>query len=284
MITDEIEAKSDYKKVSPQRQKSLVHPTAIIDPAACLDSSVEVGPYSIIGPNVHIGAGTVIGPHVVLKGHLVLGERNRIFQFASVGEDCQDKKYNGEPTSLVIGDDNVVRESATLQRGTAQEQGLTQIGHRNLFMAYTHVGHDSIVGSDCVFANSATIAGHVTIGDGVILGGFTGVHQFCSIGDFAMSGMCSAVNMDIPAYVRAQGNMANVQGLNVEGMRRRGMSKLSIQTISKAYKLVYRENLKLDEAMAQVDILLQGLSDPQEQQDLGRFIQSIRQSKRGLLR
>lgn len=262
----------------------LIHPTAIIDGKASLDSSVQVGPYSVIGPDVHIGARTVIGPHVVLKGHLQLGEDNKIFQFASVGEDCQDKKYKGEPTSLVIGDQNVIRECATLQRGTVQEEGVTRIGHGNLFMAYTHVGHDSIVGDDCVFANSATIAGHVHIGNGVILGGFTGVHQFCSIGDLAMAGMCSAVNMDIPAYVRVQGNMASVQGLNLEGMKRRGLSKISMQALSKAYKHVYRENMKLEEALQQIAELRASLNDTDALDVLDRFVQSINASRRGLLR
>jgi len=262
----------------------LIHPTAIIDPSANLDSSVKVGPYSIIGANVNIGAGTEIGPHVVLKGHLELGEGNKIYQFASVGEDCQDKKYKGEPTSLIIGDNNIIRECATLQRGTVQDEGITRIGSGNLFMAYTHVGHDCVVGDNCVMSNNASLAGHVHVGTGVILSGFTGIHQFCTIGDYAMAGMCSAVNMDIPAFVRAQGNMATVQGLNLEGMKRRGMTKENIQNLQKAYKLVYRDNKKLDEAMQEVKSMYDSLTDEAEKTDLQRFISSVEASRRGLLR
>jgi len=274
----------DTKTSSSNRQSTVIHPTAIIDPKACLDSSVQVGPYSIIGPDVYIGPNCTIGPHVVLKGHLELGSDNRVFQFASVGEDCQDKKYKGEPTSLIIGDRNTIRECATLQRGTAQEQAITRIGSGNLFMAYSHVGHDCVVGDECVFANSATIAGHVKVGSNVILGGFTGVHQFCQIGDLAMTGMCSAVNMDIPAYVRVQGNMAKAQGLNLEGMRRQGLDKAVIQLLQSAYKQVYRDNLKLDEALQQLDQRYSSLTSPTQRLALSVFLNSIRQSKRGLLR
>lgn len=284
-MNDQIESDQAGRVFDQQKKRtSLIHPTAIIDPQASLDSSVEVGPYSVIGKGVSIGPDTVIGPHVVLKGELQLGAQNRVFQFASVGEDCQDKKYQGEPTVLIIGDRNVIRECATLQRGTAQEEGITRIGNGNLFMAYTHVGHDCNVGNNCVFANSATIAGHVNVGDGVILGGFTGVHQFCQIGDYAMTGMCSAVNMDVPAFVRVQGNMAQAQGLNIEGMRRRHMSKNCIALLQKAYKIVYRENLKLDEALKQLKNIATSLEVEQEKIELERFTNSILTSKRGITR
>lgn len=262
-----------------------IHPTAIIDPKASLDSSVEVGPYSIIGPHVEIGAETWIGPHVVLQGPMTLGKANKIYQFASVGEACQDKKYNGEPTRLEIGDENTIRECTTLQRGTIQDRGVTSIGHRNLFMAYTHVGHDSIVGNDCVFANSATIAGHVTIGDRVILGGFTGVHQFCKIGPLAMTAMCSAVNMDIPAFVRVQGNMASPQGMNVEGMKRNGFEKQQINQLLKAYKILYRENFLIDEALTLLQSQVGDLKiNNSKYEHLQIFLDSIKGSQRGILR
>ncbi|MDX1409022.1 MAG: acyl-ACP--UDP-N-acetylglucosamine O-acyltransferase, partial [Saprospiraceae bacterium] len=184
----------------------MIHPTAIIDPAAELAEEVQVGPYSVIGPDVKIGAGTVIAPHVVINGPTTIGRNNRIFQFASVGEECQDKKYKGEPTRLEIGDDNVIRESVTIHRGTIQDNSLTRIGSRNLLMAYVHVAHDCMVGDDCIFANNASIAGHAHVGNGVILGGMTGVHQFCKIGSYSMTSGCSFVTKDIPAYVMAAGN------------------------------------------------------------------------------
>jgi len=262
-------------------KQSNIHPTAIIDPKAQLDSSVAVGAYSIIGANVEIGPNTRVGPHVVLQGPMSIGASNTIYQFASVGEASQDKKYNGEPTRLEIGNNNTIRECATLQRGTVQDRGTTSVGDGNLFMAYTHVGHDSIVKNNCVFANSATIAGHVIIGNGVILGGFSGIHQFCSVGDFAMSAMCSAVNMDIPAFVRVQGNMASVQGMNMEGMKRQGYPKETIQMLQKAYKLVYRENLRLAEAIDQIKVLVDNLESTHP---VHLFLTSLQSSKRGITR
>ncbi|MEJ2756207.1 MAG: acyl-ACP--UDP-N-acetylglucosamine O-acyltransferase, partial [Gammaproteobacteria bacterium] len=193
----------------------MIHATAIIDAQAELAEDVSVGPYTVVGPDVTVDSGCQIGPHVVLNGPTHLGKRNRIFQFASVGEACQDKKYKGEPTTLVMGDDNVVREYVTLQRGTVQDRAETTIGDRNLFMAYVHVGHDCVVGHDTVFANNATLAGHVHIGNGVILGGFTAVHQYCRLGHYCMTAMCTAVNRDVPAFVMAQGNLARARGMNV---------------------------------------------------------------------
>lgn len=228
---------------------SRIHPQAIVDPTAQLADDVEVGPWSLIGPGVEIGAGTVIGPHVVVRGPTTIGRNNRIFQFASVGEDCQDKKYRGEPTRLVIGDNNVIREGCTLHRGTMQDKAVTTIGSDNLFMAYVHIAHDCVVGNNIIMANNATIAGHVYVGDGSILGGYTTVHQFCYIGDWSMSAANSAVFKDIPAFVMVGGNPASAHGMNFEGMRRRGYSAELIAALRNAYKVVYRQGNTLSDAL-----------------------------------
>lgn len=257
---------------------SRIHPTALIDSRAKIADDVSIGPYSIIGPDVEIGAGCEIGPHVVINGPTLLGQRNRIFQFASVGEACQDKKYAGEPTRLVIGDDNVVRENVTLHRGTVQDRGETTIGSRNLFMAYAHVGHDCVIGNDCIFANAATLAGHVKIGNFAILGGLSAIHQFCHMGDHAMAGGGSIITKDIAAYVIVNGNPAETHGLNLVGLRRRGFSKEAIKALSQAYKLVFRQGLTLQQA---IDTLEQTASAPDE---LQVFIDSLKSSQRGLTR
>lgn len=256
----------------------MIHNTAIIDPSAEIASDVSIGPYSVIGADVKIDSGTTVGPHVVINGPTTIGKNNQIFQFASVGEQCQDKKYNGEPTGLEIGDNNVIREFVTLQRGTIQDRGMTSIGNGNLFMAYVHVGHDSVVGSDIVFANNATLAGHVSVGDGAILGGFTGIHQFCQVGAFSMSGMFSAVNKDIPAFVMVQGNMASAHGMNYEGMRRRGYDKPLINNLRKAYKAVYRSGLSLADAIAELE------ANAESSAEMQLFIDSLKSSKRGITR
>lgn len=256
---------------------SLIHPTALIDPSAQLAADVEVGPYTIIGPDVQIGAGCKIGPHVVIKGPTVLGQRNRIFQFASVGEDCQDKKFKGEPTRLEVGDDNVIREGVTLHRGTVQDQQLTKIGSRNLFMAYSHVAHDCIVGNDCILANQATLAGHVTLGSFVILGGLSAVHQFSRIGDHAMCGGGSIILKDIAAYTMVSGHPAETHGINYEGLKRRGFSKEAMQALRSAYKTVFRKGLNLQDAISELEAC-QPLPEVQV------FIDSIKDSQRGLTR
>lgn len=257
---------------------SRIHPTALIDSRAKIADDVSIGPYTIIGPDVEIGAGCEIGPHVVINGPTQLGQRNRIFQFASVGEACQDKKYAGEPTRLIMGDDNVVRESVTLHRGTIQDRGETTIGSRNLFMAYAHVGHDCIIGDDCIFANAATLAGHVKIGNFAILGGLSAIHQFCHMGDHAMAGGGSIITKDIAAYVIVNGNPAETHGLNLVGLRRRGFSKEAIKALSQAYKLVFRQGLTLQQA---IDALEQMTPAPEE---LQVFIDSLKSSQRGLTR
>lgn len=256
---------------------SLIHPTALVDPGAKLGANVEIGPFSIIGPEVELGADCKVGPHVVIKGPSVLGERNQIFQFASVGEDCQDKKYKGEPTRLVMGDDNVIREGVTIHRGTVQDQQLTQIGHRNLFMAYSHVAHDCIVGNDCILANQATLAGHVTLGDFVILGGLSAVHQFSRVGSHAMCGGGSIILKDIPAYTLISGHPAETHGINYEGLKRRGFSKAAMQALRNAYKTVFRKGLNLQEAIAQLEA-------EEAQPELQVFIDSIKNSQRGITR
>lgn len=230
----------------------MIHSTAIVDPGARLAENVEVGPYSVIGADVEIGPGSRIGPHVVIKGPTVLGARTRIFQFASVGEDCQDKKYAGEPTRLVMGDDNVVREGATLHRGTVQDRGETTIGSRNLFMAYVHVGHDCVIGNDCILANQVTLAGHVTLGDFAILGGLSAIHQFCYFGAHAMAGGGSIITKDTPAFVMINGNPARAHGLNSVGLKRRGFSPEAIKALNECYRLVYRQQLTVAQALEEI--------------------------------
>jgi UDP-N-acetylglucosamine acyltransferase len=226
----------------------MIHATAIIDPKAQLDSSVIVGPYAVIGPGVRIGANTSIGAHTVIEGITTIGADNQIFQFASIGAAPQDKKYAGEPTELIIGSRNTVREFVTLNRGTAQDKGATLIGDDNWIMAYVHVAHDCVVGNQCIFANSTNLAGHVVIGDWVILGGYTGVHQFCKVGSHAMSGVGSVVLHDIPPFVMVSGNTAQAHGINSEGLKRRGFSPEEITLIRQAYKTLYKSNLTLAEA------------------------------------
>ena len=224
------------------------HPTAIVDPRARIAADVEIGPYAVVGPDVEIGSGCRIGPHVVVTGHTRIGQRNRIFQFASVGEAPQDKKYSGEPTRLEIGDGNTIREFCTLNCGTAQDTGVTRIGDDNWFMAYVHVAHDCQVGSHTVFANNATLGGHVHVGDYAILGGFTGVHQFCRIGAHCITGGGSIVLLDVPPYMTVSGNPAKPYGLNVKGLKRRGFAADTVARLNRAYKTLYRSGLTLNEA------------------------------------
>ena len=261
----------------PKVRCDLIHSTAIIDKKADLASDVEIGPYSIIGPDVQIDSGTVVASHVVLKGPTTMGKNNKIYQFSSVGEDCQDMKYGGEATRLEIGDGNTIREFVTLHRGTIQDRGVTTIGNNNLFMAYVHVGHDCLVGNDIIFANNATLAGHVIVGDGAILGGFTGVHQFCQVGAFSMAAMFSAINKDVPAFVMVRGNMARANGMNFVGMKRRGYSKELIKNLRSAYRIVYRQGLTIAEAKVQLKSL-------EQSDELTLFIDSLESSQRGITR
>lgn len=260
------------------RHWSGVHPQAIVDPSARLAEGVTVGPWSYIGPDVEIGEGTEILSHVVVKGPTVIGRHNRIFQFCSIGEECQDKKYDGEPTTLVIGDHNVIRENCTVHRGTAQDRGETRIGSHNLLMAYVHVAHDCIVGDHTILANCATLAGHVTVGDWAILGGGTMVHQFCHIGPHSMAAGGSIVLKDIPAYVMASGQSASPFGMNVEGLKRRGFEKATLMTLRRAYKVIYRQNLTTEQAIEELEA---SFADVPEVRPL---IESLRGADRGIIR
>jgi UDP-N-acetylglucosamine acyltransferase len=226
----------------------LIHPTAIVDRKAQIDSSVQIGPYAVIGPQVSIGAGTKIGPHTVIEGITTLGSNNQVFQFASIGAAPQDKKYRDEPTELIVGDSNTIREFVTLNRGTSQDQGVTRIGNDNWIMAYVHVAHDCVIGDHCIFANTTNLGGHVHIGDWVILGGASGVHQFCKIGAHAMTGTGSVVLHDIPPFVMVSGNTAQAHGINSEGLKRRGFGADEIGQIRQSYKTLYKNGLTLAEA------------------------------------
>lgn len=256
----------------------MIDPRAIVAPGARLHESVEVGPFSIIGEDVEIGAGTVIGSHCVIKGPTVIGEGNRIYSFSSLGEAPQDKKYAGEPTRLVIGNNNTIREYCTLNRGTAQDRGETLIGDDNWIMAYVHIAHDCVVGNHTILANAVTLAGHVTVGDWAILGGFSGAHQFCRIGAHAFLGMQVAAGRDVPAYLIVTGNPPEPRGINQEGLKRRGFTPEQIRNLREAYRIVYRLQLRLEEALERLDALLP------EQPELAPFIESLRSSERGILR
>jgi UDP-N-acetylglucosamine acyltransferase len=227
---------------------SRIHPTALVDRKAELAVDVEVGAYSIVGPHVRVDAGTVIGPHVVLTGRTSVGKRNRLFQFTSIGEIPQDRKYGGEPTTTTIGDDNVFREFMTINAGTAQDRGDTKIGNGNLFLAYTHVAHDCVVGNSTTFSNNAQLAGHVHIDDWVVMGAYAGVHQFCRVGAHAMVAAGAIVLQDVPPYVTAAGYPATPRGINSEGLKRRGFAADDILAVRRAYKTLYREGRTLDDA------------------------------------
>ncbi len=255
-----------------------VHPTALIAPGAELHPTVQVGPYAVIGPQVRLGAHCTVGPHAVLEGRTTLGERNRVFQFASVGAIPQDLKYAGESTALVIGDANQIREFTTLHIGTSGGGGVTRIGNHNLFMAYSHVAHDSQVGSHCVFANGATLAGHVEVGDFATLGGLSAVHQFTRIGAHAFIAGGAMVVMDIPPYCIAQGDRAELAGLNVVGLQRHGFTEEQLGRIKDAYRVLFRSKLPLEEAVARLRVDFGG------QSEVDQLLDFITSTKRGLTR
>jgi UDP-N-acetylglucosamine acyltransferase len=229
-----------------------IHPTALVDPRARLAPDVEVGAYSIVGPDVEIGPGTVVGPHAVLAGRTTIGARNRIYQFTSIGEIPQDRKYGGEPTRTVIGDDNVIREYVSIHAGTAQDRGVTTIGNGNWLLGYVHIAHDCVIGNYTTFSNNAQLAGHVDIGDWVVMGGFSGCHQFCRVGAHAFVAAGAIVLQDVPPYVTASGYPAKPHGTNNEGLRRRNFTGEQILAVRRAYKTLYREELPLDEARARL--------------------------------
>jgi len=255
----------------------MIHATAIIDPTAQLADDVEVGPYSIIGPQVEIGAGTVIGPHAVIMGPCRIGRGNRIFQFASVGEVPQDKKYAGEPTTLEVGDENVIREYVTISRGTITGLGKTVIGNGNLLMAYTHVAHDCIVGDHCVLANGASLAGHVEVGDHAILGGFSLVHQFTEIGTGAFCGMGSLITKDVPPFSTAAGERAKVIGINKEGLKRSGFSPQLIRALHKSFRELLRSRGPKEDVYKNLEPLCAEFAEVEV------FVNFIKNSKRGIV-
>lgn len=255
-----------------------IHPTAIVAPTAELDSSVVVGPYAVIGPHVKMGPGCTVGPHAVIEGHTTLGARNRVFQFASVGAVPQDLKYAGEPTQLVMGDDNLVREFTTLHIGTVQGGGITRVGNRNLFMAYSHVAHDCVVGNQCILANSAAMAGHVQLADNVHLSALCAIHQFTRIGRHAFVSGGAMVTMDVPPYCTAQGDRAELAGLNTVGLQRAGFSEDQVRRVKDAYKTLFRSKLGLNEAVARIRAEHGG--NP----EIDELLTFIEGSKRGLTR
>lgn len=256
----------------------MIDNRADIDPKAEIAEDVEIGPWTLIGPDVVIESGTTIASHVVIKGPTRIGRNNRIFQFATVGDECQDKKYRGEPTRLEIGDNNIIREGCTLHRGTVQDRGITTIGSDNLLMAYVHVAHDCIVGNNTVIANNAALAGHVQVDDYAILGGFTAVHQFCQIGAHVMCGAGSVLLQDVPAYVMANGNTAEPRGINAEGLKRRGFSAEAIKAIRRAYKIIYRRGHKIEEALEQLQLIAADFPEVQV------MVDSLQRSSRGIIR
>ncbi len=256
----------------------MIHDTAIIDPSARLHDSVRVGPWTLIGPHVEIGEGSVIESHVVIKGPARIGARNHIYQFSTVGEATPDLKYRDEPTELHIGDDNIIRENVTIHRGTVQDRSLTQIGDRNLIMAYVHVGHDSIVGNDTILVNNTALAGHVEVGDWAILSGYTLVHQFCKIGAHSFSGMGTSIGKDVPAFVTVAGSPAVAKTINTEGLRRRGFDASEIAALRRAFKIVYRQGLTLEVALDRLQVMVEDTPSIQ------MLIDSLRQSQRGIVR
>lgn len=256
----------------------MIHQTAIIDPSAVIADNVKIGPFSVIGPKVEIGEGTEIASHVVINGPTKIGKNNRIFQFASIGEEPQDKKFHGEDTTLEIGDNNLIRESVTINRGTVQGGGVTRLGSNNWIMAYVHIAHDCIIGNDNIFANNASLAGHVIIDDFVILGGFTLISQFNYMGSHSFSAMGSVISRHVPPYVLVSGHMAKPFGINVEGLRRRNFTDLQIKNIRQAYKFLYRSGLKLEEAEMRIDNI------KQESDEISLLSDFLRNQEGGIIR
>ena len=252
----------------------------MVDAAAQIDASVQIGPYAVIGPNVRIGAGTTVGAHCVIDGHTSIGQDNRIYQFASVGAPPQDKKYAGEPTALVIGDRNTIREFCTINTGTAQDRGVTTVGDDNWIMAYVHIAHDCTVGHGTVLANNATLAGHVQIDDFAIIGGLTGVHQFTRVGAYVMAGFASHISQDVPPFMMVDGNPLAVRGLNAEGLRRRGFSSARVALIKQMHRLLYRQGLTLAAARAAIA----ELPTEDAQQDVALMLNLLDASSRGIVR
>ncbi|KXF81038.1 acyl-ACP--UDP-N-acetylglucosamine O-acyltransferase [Enterovibrio coralii] len=259
-------------------ESAQVHPTAVVEDGVVLGANVKIGAFSFIGAGVEIGEGTEVKTHVVIKGPTKIGRDNKIFQFASIGEECQDLKYADEPTTLIIGDRNTIRESVTMHRGTVQDKGITQVGNDNLFMVNAHVAHDCVIGDRCIFANNATLAGHVKVGNQAIVGGMTAIHQFCVIGSHCMLGGGSIVVQDVPPYVMAQGNHCAPFGINVEGLKRRGFEKSAIKAIRSVYKELYRSGKTLEEAKKTI------VEAAKDEPALDLFVEFFENSTRGIIR
>jgi UDP-N-acetylglucosamine acyltransferase len=260
-------------------QEKLIHPTAIIDPSAELADDVEIGAYSVIGKKVKIDTGNTIASHVVINGPTSIGKDNIFYQFGSIGEAPQDKKYQGEDTVLEIGERNVIREFTTLNRGTIQDRGATTLGDDNLIMAYVHIAHDCVLGSNIILANNVALAGHVNIHSHAILGGFSLVHQFCTVGSYAFTAMNSVISKDIPPYLMVSGHMAKPHGLNIEGLKRQGFHAETLKSIRNAYKALYRSNLTLDDAITEINELATNCSE------LGLMIDFLQNNvQRGVIR
>ncbi len=259
-----------------------VHPTALVEPQAELGDDVEIAAYAVVGAHVRIDEGTRIGPHTVLEGHTTIGRDNRIFQFCSIGGAPQDKKYAGEPTRLQIGHGNTIREFCTLNTGTVQDAGVTRIGDDNWIMAYVHVAHDCQIGSHTILANAVQLGGHVQLGDWAFLGGLSGVHQFVRVGAHAMTGFQTRLSQDLPPYVTASGNPAEAQGINQEGLKRRGFDAERIDVVKQLHRLLYRRSLRLDEAMQQMALLRQ--ERPQSEADISLMLDFLAAASRGIVR
>lgn len=255
-----------------------IDPRALVDPSAEVADDVSIGPFTVVGPDVAIGPGTRIESHVVLKGPTRIGANNHIYQFSTIGEDTPDLKYAGEPTRLVIGDNNTIREGVTIHRGTVQDRGETTIGDHNLLMAYVHVGHDSVIHNHCILVNNASLAGHVVVGDWAILSGYVLVHQFCQIGAHSFAGMGAGVAKDIPAFMMVTGAPAVARSINMEGLKRRGFSREDIALLNKAFKTLYRRGLTIDNAVTEVEALSSTNSHIQT------LVSSLRSSTRGIVR
>jgi UDP-N-acetylglucosamine acyltransferase len=268
---------------------ALIHPSAIVDPSSNIDSSAEIGPYAIIGPNVSIGARSKIGSHTVIEGYTTIGEDNVISHFSSLGGVPQDMKYRGEPTQLVIGNRNTIREFTTIHTGTIQDQGVTKIGDDNWIMAYVHIAHDCVVGNHTIFSSNAQIAGHVIVEDWAILGGMSGVHQFVRIGQHSMLGGASALVQDIPPFVIAAGDKAQPHGLNAEGLKRRGFSVEAIAALRHAYRVLYKDGLTFEEAKNAIATMYSDGYEgtpltPEAKDHLNTFLNFISASTRGIIR
>jgi len=259
-----------------------IHPTAIVEPGAELGQNVTIGPYATIGAHVRIGEGTSIGAHTVVEGHTTIGRDNRIFQFASIGAMPQDKKYAGEPTELIIGDGNTIREYVTINTGTVQDAGVTRLGDDNWIMAYVHIAHDCRLGSHLILANAVQLAGHVHLGDWVFLGGLSGVHQFVRVGAHAMTAFQTRLAQDVPPFVTAGGNPAEAQSINAEGLRRRCFSAERITLVKQMYRLLYRKGLTLEAARQQIDALRGELAEADA--DIALMQDFLRTATRGIVR